>query len=531
MRHHPVGYRSSASAKSFSSTVSTFATLLTIGLVGCTSKPAAPPATEPTTTQPQPVKTSALLPAEGVTAPAQGSKDATVTLPVNFAKHTADLDDMVKRRVIRVLVLVNPISFFYRDGLPRGINYEALEEFEKFVNQKFKTGTLKVKVVFIPMRTDQLEPALNQGIGDVIADAVVITPEREQKVAFTTPVLTHMTQIVVTGPELQNISSFDDLAGKDIYVNPLTTYFDNLNKMNADRKAAGKQPFNVKAADKNLSADDLIEMVNAGLIPATITTKRRADLWSEVLTNVKGHPDLVIASEQNAGWVLRKDNPQLKALFDEFLASHGVGTSFGNTLLRRYMQNTKWIKNSTNTEEISKFNANVAFFQKYATQYNFDYLMLAAQGCQESLLDQSKKNPSGAVGIMQVIPKYAAAKPIGVTNVNVAEGNIHAGAAMMRNMADTYFNDPGIDQLNKTLMTFASYNAGPNRIARLRKKAVEDGLDPNVWFGNVELEVAKDIGQETVTYVSNIYKYYIAYKLTVEQNQEKQAAKAAAVAH
>ena len=191
------------------------------------------------------------------------------------------------------------------------------------------------------------------------------------------------------------------------------------------------------------------------------------------------------------------------------------------------MQNTKWIKNSTNTEEIKKFNANLQYFKQYAAEYNFDYLMLAAQGYQESLLDQSRKNPSGAVGIMQVIPKYAAAKPIGVTNVNVAEGNIHAGAKMLRNITDTYFNDPGIDQLNKTLFTFASYNAGPNRIARLRKKATDDGLDPNVWFGNVELEVAKDIGQETVTYVSNIYKYYIAYKLTIQQNQEKQAAMAA----
>ena len=154
--------------------------------------------------------------------------------------------------------------------------------------------------------------------------------------------------------------------------------------------------------------------------------------------------------------------------------------------------------------------------------------MLAAQGYQESLLDQSKKNPSGAVGIMQVIPKYAAAKPIGVTNVERRRGQHPRRRQDAPQYADTYFNDPGIDQLNKTLMTFASYNAGPNRIARLRKKATEDGLDPNIWFGNVELEVAKDIGQETVTYVSNIYKYYIAYKLTVEQNQEKQAAMAAA---
>ena len=119
----------------------------------------------------------------------------------------------------------------------------------------------------------------------------------------------------------------------------------------------------------------------------------------------------------------------------------------------------------------------------------------------------------------------AAAKPIEVPNVMNAEDNIHAGAKMLRNITDTYFNDPNIDALNKTLFTFASYNAGPNRIVRLRKKAQADGLDPNKWFGNVELEVAKDIGQETVTYVSNIYKYYIAYKLTVEQQQEKQSAK------
>ena len=81
--------------------------------------------------------------------------------------------------------------------------------------------------------------------------------------------------------------------------------------------------------------------------------------------------------------------------------------------------------------------------------------------------------------------------------------------------------------MNKTLMAFASYNAGPNRIAKLRKEATEMGLDPNVWFGNVELVAAKEIGQETVTYVGNIYKYYIAYKLTVEQRKVRDKAKAA----
>jgi membrane-bound lytic murein transglycosylase MltF len=503
--------------------------LLLFAATACNTRPAPPHAADRAKQEqpaPTPPPSSDLLPSQDAVATAQTGKGSGLTLPVAFAKHTGDLDDMVKRRTIRALVIIDPISFFYQNGLPKGVTYEALEEFQKYVNDKFKTGTLKVKVVYTPLRPDQLEAALNEGIGDIIATPVVITPEREQKVAFTTPIAQHVTQLVITGPSLSNINSFDDLAGKDIYANPVTTYYDNLNKLNAERQRAGKASFIVKAADKILD-DDLVEMVNAGLIPATVTTKMRASLWTQVFPSLTAHQDLTIATEGSVAWALRKNNPQLKALLDEFIQTHGTGTSFGNTLQRRYLQNTKWIKNSTNTEEMKKFNANIQFFKQYATEYNFDYLMLAAQGYQESLLDQSRRNPSGAVGIMQVIPKYAAAKPIGVTNVNVAEGNIHAGAAMMRNIADTYFKDPAIDQKNKTLMSFASYNAGPNRIARLRKKAVADGLDPNVWFGNVELEAAKDIGQETVTYVSNIYKYYVAYTLALAQNQEKQAAMAA----
>ena len=403
--------------------------------------------------------------------------------------------------------------------------YEALEEFQKFANQKLKTGKLDVKVTFLPMRPDQIEAALTQGVGDLVAYGIVITPEREKRVAFSTPLQTDVTQIIVTGPNYGTVSTLADLGGKEVYANPLTTYYANLQKANQTLQKEGKTPIVIKQADKNLMDDDLVQMVNAGLIPATVTTNLRADLWSKVLDHIQPHPELVIASGGQVAWVMRKNNPQLKQMVDEFIASHAVGTSFGNTLLRRYLQNTKWVKNSTSAEEMKKFQTNLELFQKYAGEYDFDYLMIAAQGYQESLLDQSRRNPSGAVGIMQVIPKYAAASPIGIANVSTADGNIHAGVKMLRNIDDTYFNDPKIDALNKTLFVFASYNAGPNRIARLRKQAAAMGLDPNVWFGNVEMVAAKDIGQETVTYVSNIYKYYIAYKLAVEQRQFREKAK------
>ena len=447
-----------------------------------------------------------------------------VGFPPAFGRRTGDLDEMVKARNIRALVILNPISFFYDKGHPKGVMYEALEEFQKFANQKLKTGKLQVKVTFLPMRVDQIEAALTEGVGDVIAYGIVVTPEREKRVAFSTPIQTDVTQIVVTGSNFGAVSSLADLGGKEVYVNPLTTAYTNLQKANADLQKAGKKTIVIKAADKNLLDDDLVQMVNAGLIPATVTTKLRANLWSQVLDHIQPHPDLVIASGAQLAWVMRKNNPQLQQLVDEFVSSHAVGTSFGSTLLRRYLQNTKWVRNSTSAEEMKKFQTNLELFQKYAGEYSFDYLMIAAQGYQESLLDQSKRNPSGAVGIMQVIPKYAAASPINVPNVATADGNIHAGVKMLRNIDDTYFNDPAIDSLNKTLFVFASYNAGPNRIAKLRKKAADSGLDPNVWFNNVELVAAKDIGQETVTYVANIYKYYVAYKLAAQQKELRQKA-------
>jgi membrane-bound lytic murein transglycosylase MltF len=396
---------------------------------------------------------------------------------------------------------------------------ESLQEFQKFTNQKLKTGKLGLQVVFIPVRADQVETYLTEGMGDLIAHGVTITPDRERRVAFSLPLLNDATQIIVTGSEYGAVSTLDGLGGKQVYVNPLTVYFENLQKVNESLQKAGKATIAIEAADRNLGDDDLIQMVGAGLIPATVTTKQRADLWSKVLPNLKPHPELVVVSNQQLAWVMRKNNPQLKQLVDEFVKGHAAGTSFGNTLLRRYLQTTKWVKNSTSNEDMQKYAALGKLFQKYAAEYDFDVLMVAAQAYQESELNQSARNPSGAVGVMQVIPKYAAAKPINISDVANADGNVHAGVKMLRNIADTYFNDPKLDPMNRTLFVFASYNAGPNRIQRLRTMAAATGLDPNTWFGNVELVAAKDIGQETVLYVGNIYKYYIAYKLAQEQGK------------
>ena len=205
---------------------------LCLATSACSKKQAPATAEQPAKQEPPPASNS-LAPDEGA-----GSGKGTLVLPTGFGKRTGDLDEMVKNRAIRALILVNRISFFYQQGRPQGIQYEALQEFEKFVNQKEKTGRLPVKVDFLPMRPDQLEPALTQGLGDMIAYGVVITPEREQRVAFSVPIQKNVPQIVVTGPALASVSSFDEMGGKAIYVNPVTTYYENLKKVSdAQQKA------------------------------------------------------------------------------------------------------------------------------------------------------------------------------------------------------------------------------------------------------------------------------------------------------
>ena len=154
-----------------------------------------------------------------------------------------------------------------------------------------------------------------------------------------------------------------------------------------------------------------------------------------------------------------------------------------------------------------------------------DYLLMAAQGYQESTLDHTVKSPVGAIGVMQVMP--ATGKELKVGDINKLEPNIHAGVKYMRFMIDQYFKDEPIDDLNKVLMAFAAYNAGPGRLRQLRREAEKRGLNPNVWFGNVERIASERIGRETVTYVSNIYKYYVAYRLLSEQQERRAAAKQA----
>jgi len=215
------------------------------------------------------------------------------------------------------------------------------------------------------------------------------------------------------------------------------------------------------------------------------------------------------------------DTPKLQSVVNDFLKKHKKGSLIGNILFKRYLKNTKWVKNSLTKDELTKFRKTIDFFKKYAGSYDFDWLMIMALAYQESGLDQSRRSSAGAIGVMQLLPSTAAGHPVYINNIEVLENNIKAGIKYLRWIFDEYYIDTeDMDLLNKILFTFASYNAGPTRIIQLRSQTVKMGLDQNKWFNNVEVAAAKRIGRETVQYVSNIYKYWIAYRIVLEEDYE-----------
>ena len=432
-----------------------------------------------------------------------------------------DFNKMAEKRQIRVLVVCNKTFYFLDRGRQRGISYDLLKEFEKFVNKKLKTKTLKVNVVFIPVRRDELIPGLEKGLGDIAVASLTITPERLKKVDFANPFLTGVKELLVTGPSAPPLTGVDDLAGKEIHVRQSSSYHESLVLLNHTFKKIGKVQMELVAADENFEDEDLLKMVNAGLIPMIVMDSHKAQFWAQIFDKIRVHADIAVRTGGEIAWAIRKNSPQLKAVINEFVKGHKKGTLIGNMLLKRYLKNTKYVKNSLSEVELEKFGAMVRLFQKYADQYDFDYQMMAAQAYQESGLDQNRKSHVGAIGVMQVLPTTAADRNVNIAEIEKLENNIHAGTKYMRFIVNHYYQNEPMDEFDKMLFAFASYNAGPAKVKRLRKKTAVMGLNPNVWFDNVEIAAAKLIGRETVQYVSNIYKYYIAYKMITEQEERK----------
>jgi membrane-bound lytic murein transglycosylase MltF len=506
---------------------------LFVAAAACGEKPAAPPPAAAVGNKTTPLtaldKSDTWLSNHGdgdepLPEPAEDPMTATILKP-----WTGDLDGMIERRVIRVLTTYSKTSFFVDKGSERGLIADAMRLFEDDLNKRLasqkkgKNKNIRIHVTFIPVAHDDLIPALLEGRGDIVAAGKLATEWRKEQVDFTIPTQTNISSVIVTGPGVPPLNSVQELSGRDVYIRESDVSAENVKKFNAALAAAAKPPVKIIPAPEVLADEDLLEMVNAGLVPATMVDDYIAAFWKQIFPGIVLNTKAAVRTDGQTAMMIRKNSPQLMKELNAFIARYPKGSATRNVLFQKYLKSVKYVKAATSKEEVARFERTVGFIRKYSDQYNMDFLLMAAQGYQESGLDQNRKSPVGAVGVMQVMPATGADMKVG--DIKQMEPNIHAGVKYMRFMMDNFYADTPMTPLNKALFTFASYNAGPGRLRQLRERAKKRGLDENRWFNNVEVIAAERIGRETVQYVSNIYKYYLAYKLLADQRDARMKAK------
>ena len=433
---------------------------------------------------------------------------------------------MKKRQQVRVLVPYNKTLYFLdKGGTQRGLIVDMMTEFEKRLNAGVKAHYARIHVVFLPTPRDRLIPDLLAGKGDLVAANLTITDERRAQVDFSHPLASGVRELIVTSAGAPPLASLDDLAGREVLVNPTSSYYSSLKTLSAALQARGKRPIVIRDAPGVFETDDILEMVNADLVKITVADRYLANFWKQIFPGIVVREDLTVDAGNDIAFAFRKDSPQLAAALNPFMDAHRGDTTFGKQQFKKYLMSTKWVKHAADPEDLERFHRLTTHFQRYGQEYNIDWLLMVAQGYQESRLNQNAKSAVGAIGVMQIMP--ATGKELQVGSIHVEQNNIRGGIKYVRQTIDRYYANEPMTELNKGLFAFAAYNAGPGRVNKLRKEAAKLGLDPNVWFNNVERVASQRIGRETVQYVSNIYKYYIAYSLIRAQGEANDAEGAA----
>jgi membrane-bound lytic murein transglycosylase MltF len=452
-------------------------------------------------------------------------------LAINNKPWIGDFDKMLERRMIRVYSPFSRSLYFNDNGRERGIAVELVRDWERYLNIKYakQLGKRPLTIYILPATRNKLLPDLSQGLADVAIGNLTVTDERLKEADFVAGDEGRRTinEVVVTGPKSPELKSLDDLSGKTVHVRKASSYYESLQELNQRFKSEGKPEVQLVLVPDALEDEDLMEMLDAGLVQLQVVDDWKAHMWAQVLPKVNVRSDLVLRAGAKTGWAIRKDSPKLAAEIDDFFRNWAMKQGVADYRMRTYMSKVKELKDPTTSAEYKRFTDTLAIFNKYGNQYGFDPLMLAAQGYQESQLNQNAKSHVGAVGVMQLMPATGAQMKVG--DIHLTEANIHAGAKYMDQLLTTYFSDAQFKEGNRPLFAFASYNCGPGNVAKARHDAEKRGLDPNKWFNNVELVIAEQIGTETTTYVRNIYKYYVAYKLTLDAQAEAEKARSQVV--
>lgn len=449
--------------------------------------------------------------------PASASPERLLDLLDIERAWTGDFDGMLKRRMIRIAVPYSRTIYYVDKGQEYGLAAEVLRDFERWINRKYakKLDKRPLTVFAVVTPRDQILSSVATGRTDIGTGNLTVTEARERIVDFVAPLdIPANVEVLITGPASPSIGSIDELSGQVVHVRRSSSYHDSLVALNQRLRAAGRPEAKIVFVPEDLEDEDMMEMLGSGLLNLIVVDEWKAKIWAQVIPGVRIRSDIVLRAAGRLGWAVRKGSPKLVAELDDAYRKavrRDEPVEYRNF---KVLERVKALGSASAAEDRARFDALLEHFEKYGRLYGFDPLMLAAQGYQESRLDQSMRSPAGAIGIMQLLPMTGAELDVG--DVTLAEPNIHGGTKYLDRILNEHFADAALDAQNRVLFAIASYNAGPEAIKRMRADAARRGLDPNRWFNSVEIVTGDRLGLETTTYVRNIFKYYVAYRLAAE---------------
>ncbi|WP_241759421.1 transporter substrate-binding domain-containing protein [Pyxidicoccus parkwayensis] len=433
---------------------------------------------------------------------------------------TVDLDGIRKRGVLRVLTRNSPVTYFLHRGEQAGFDYQMA---------KLAAEALKVRLeVVVPPTYEELLAWLKEGRGDVIAAALTATEERAKQVAFSMPYL-YVDEVLVQKAGAGKPASLDALKGQAIHLRKSSSHFANLSAL------AAQHGFTLVEEPEDMDTETLIDRVARGEIPYTVTDSHilaaervyRDDVEAAMTLPGQGTP---AGKDGHYGiaFAVRKESPKLKAFLDGFVKKTYRGVEY-NVARRRYFEGHRdeapaTVETALGAGEISPYDPLV---QTYSARYGLDWRLMVAQMFQESRFNPKARSWVGAQGLFQVMP--ATGRELGFVKLEDPDQGIHAGVKYMHQLIGRIA--PEIPFKQRLRFALAAYNAGLGHVLDARRIALEQGLDANRWFGNVEkamlmLEKPKYYrrarhgfcrGTEPVKYVSEIQTRYGNYTEVVQR--------------
>jgi membrane-bound lytic murein transglycosylase MltF len=426
---------------------------------------------------------------------------------VQHTTQVRDLDAIRNKQVLRVLVNQSRNSSGGVKGQEIGVEYQRLQAFEHYLNTQTDDGR-KLTFKIIPKAKNQLLTALERGEGDLVAPGELLDATQSKGVQASEPIVRDVPLVLVGVRGQRSLRHLEQLSGRTLSLPTGSAADEALHQLNRRLELRKLPPAKIEWVDPSLAVEDVLEMVQAGIYPLTLVEQPIAERWARVMPRLRLDRSLIVKTEGDINWFVRSDATQLRASVDGFLDAYkpanGRDEAFEKAYKNMYRVNNPLVRG--NMDKLEQLRPTL---QRHADAQGIDWLDLAALAFKESKLNPGAKGSGGATGLLQITP--TAAKRVGVGNIQNTDNNVQAAARYMALIQRKFFSSPRVNERERMAFVLAAYNLGPERVQRMRKEARKRGLNPNQWFFQTERIAMEQGGENVVTFVNSVNKYYLAF--------------------